>query len=79
MLNGRFKTTVGNFVTNYINILHKTEVQTSNDHLNLNFARRGLETAILHLQILENTLYVIAETGSVECPDFAALSTLLKM
>ena len=71
MINGRFKNTSGNFFVNYMNIFHKTKVQTcsvpQNDRLNLSFVkdiyvvakkmtRSGHKTAIYHSQILGNTL-----------------------
>ena len=43
MINGRFQTTSGNFFSNYMNIFHKTKVQTCsappNDRLNLSFVK----------------------------------------
>ena len=71
MINDCFLNNSGNFFGNYINIFHKTEVQTcsapQNDGLNLSFmkdiyvvaekmTRSGQKTAIYHLQILGNTL-----------------------
>ena len=71
MINGHFKTTSGNFFGNYMNIFHKTKVQTcslpQNDRLNLSFVkdiyvvakkmtRSGHKTAIHLSQILGNTL-----------------------
>ena len=42
-INGRFKTTSGNVFGNYMNIFHKTKVQTcsvpQNDRLNLSFVK----------------------------------------
>ena len=70
-INCRFKTTSGNVFGNYMNIFHKTKVQTcsvpQNDRLNLSFVkdiyvvakkmnRSGYKMAIYLSQILGNTL-----------------------
>ena len=43
MINGHFKTTSGHFLANYMNIYHKTEIQSclapKNDRLNHNFVK----------------------------------------
>ena len=43
MINGHFKITSGHFLANYINIFHKTEIQTclapKNDRLNHSFLK----------------------------------------
>ena len=43
IINGHFKTTSGHFFSNYMNIFHKTEIQTclepQNNCLNFSFAK----------------------------------------